>query len=124
MVGAWRQRLLRKKKGPARIQPFFFAPLWRTRAADRLRRELLLGDHPKVRLHATRILARLGNLDDIGLLSDVLSLPRMSREDARERPALVNAMRRLTRAELPESVFQNPGAEPPATGSTSTSPCA
>ena len=97
VLGAWRQRVLRKRRGPVRLAPFFFAPLWSGKAADRLRRELVTADSAKLRLHATRILGRIGVLDDVGFLSDLLCLPRWPHEDPRERPALLSAMRRLGR---------------------------
>jgi hypothetical protein len=97
---AWGQRVTRKKKGPVRLQEFFFLPNWRDKVAERLRRELICAESAKVRILAAHALGRLGTLDDIGLLSDLLGLPRWEREEPRERPALLRAMRRLGRQGL------------------------
>ncbi len=57
----------------------------------------LANDAAAVRLHAAEILAELGNLDDIGLLSDLLAMPPQADEDPDERSALIRAMRRIAR---------------------------
>jgi hypothetical protein len=51
---------------------------------------------PVVRIQAAVELGEIGGLDDIGLLSDLLSLPTSPDEHPREREALVHAMRRLS----------------------------
>ncbi len=51
---------------------------------------------PAVRIHAALELGESGNLDDIGLLSDLLSLPIGPDEHPRERAALLYAMQRLS----------------------------
>ena len=52
-----------------------------------------------VRLEAIDILGRIGTLDDIGLLSDLLSLPPLKDEHPDERAALARAMQRLSQAD-------------------------
>ncbi len=49
-----------------------------------------------VRIRAALQLGERGDLDDIGLLSDLLSLPASLDEHPRERAALVYAMQRLS----------------------------
>lgn len=97
VFGAWRQRVLRQRKGPLRLLVFFLSPRWREQAAEKFRRELAAADNARVRVQAVRALGRLGSLEDTGLLSDLLFLPAWKNEDPRERPALLHAMRRLGR---------------------------
>ncbi|MCY3021798.1 MAG: hypothetical protein NTW87_22535 [Planctomycetota bacterium] len=101
VMGAWRHRVLRKRRGPLQLMTFFRRPEWRESAADRFRRELVGGDSARVRLHAVRILGRIGSLDDVSLFSDLLCLPRWEHEDPRERPALLRAMRTVARTVAP-----------------------
>jgi hypothetical protein len=84
-----------RRLGPSRLVDFFCAPQWREQVAEKFRRELLAAECAKVRLQAVRVLGRTGSLDDISLLSDLLSLPRLPDEDPRERPAILQAMRRI-----------------------------
>ena len=51
---------------------------------------------PAARIHAALELGESGDLDDIGLLSDLLSLPIGPDEHPREREALLYAMQRLS----------------------------
>lgn len=46
----------------------------------------------EARLAAIDLLSESGTLDDITLLSDLVSLPRLDDEDPRERKALLDAM--------------------------------
>jgi HEAT repeat protein len=55
-------------------------------------RERLADDNPAVRFAATQLLRAVGTLDDVALLSDLLSLPRSADEHSYERRALVDAM--------------------------------
>jgi hypothetical protein len=100
MYGAWRERMSRRRRGPLRLVEFFVLPAWREKAAERFRRELAGGEDSRTRVLTARAVGRLGTLDDVGLLSDLMSLPRSANEDARERPALLAAMRRLARRVL------------------------
>jgi hypothetical protein len=84
-----------RKLGPSRLVQFFRAEERREQVAEKFRREILTADDPRVRVNAIRVLGRTGTLDDISLLSDVLSLPRSKNEDPRERFAILQAMRRL-----------------------------
>jgi hypothetical protein len=81
-----------------RLLELFFMPGWHRKAAERFRRELVSSGSAKVRIQAARALGRLGTLDDVGLLSDLLCLPPWPGEEPRERPALLQAMQRLGRA--------------------------
>jgi hypothetical protein len=58
-------------------------------------RESLADGNAQVRLAALDILARIGALEDIGLLSDLLALPLASDEHPAERAALVRSMRAI-----------------------------
>lgn len=84
-----------RKLGPSRLVQFFRSEARREQVAEKFRREILTADDPRVRVNAIRLLGRTGTLDDVSLLSDVLSLPRSKNEDPRERVAIVQAMRRL-----------------------------
>jgi len=111
ILGEWRKRIRKRKLGvqpnsnkglverlgPARAHLFFSTPERRSAAAEKFRREILSADHPRIRLAAIRILGRVGGLEDISLLSDILSLPRLRNEDPRERPALLQSMKKLAR---------------------------
>jgi hypothetical protein len=59
-------------------------------------REKMCDVDPAVRIHAALELGELGGLDDIGLLSDLLSLPISLDEHPKEREALLHAMQRLS----------------------------
>jgi hypothetical protein len=59
-------------------------------------REKLCDVDPAVRVQAAVELGEIGSLDDIGLLSDLLSLPYSLDEHPKERAALVHAMQRLS----------------------------
>jgi hypothetical protein len=52
-----------------------------------------------VRLAAIVGIGRVGTLDDLGLLSDLLALPPQPDEHPREREALVQAMQQISHAE-------------------------
>jgi hypothetical protein len=61
-------------------------------------RELLCDGDPTARVQAALRLGEIGTLDDIGLLSDLLSLPYSRDEHPKERAALLHAMKRLSGA--------------------------
>jgi hypothetical protein len=69
-------------------------------SAAELIRERLADDNAQVRIAASRLIARIGDLDDIGLLSDLLALPVSSDEDPHERDALTAAMRVIAKRGL------------------------
>ena len=58
-------------------------------------RAALCDSDPLARIQAAVQLGEIGNLDDIGLLSDLLSLPTCPDEHAKERAAMVHSMQRL-----------------------------
>ena len=108
-VVVWRQRMMGKRPGPVRLRAFLTDEKRRVLLSARLRLEILTSDLPKVRLNAIRLLGGCGSLDDIGLFSDMLGLPRFKYEDARERPSMVRAMRRIATALL-NTAIGNPAA--------------
>lgn len=61
-------------------------------------REALCGGDATARVQAALRLGEIGTLDDIGLLSDLLSLPYSLDEHAKERAAMLHAMKRLSGA--------------------------
>lgn len=63
--------------------------------AAELIRERLADDNAQVRIAASHMIAKIGDLDDIALLSDLLALPPSSDEDPNERDALIKAIRDL-----------------------------
>jgi hypothetical protein len=69
-------------------------------AADQVEaaRMRLCDSNPAVRIQAAVQLGEMGDLDDVGLLSDLLSLPTCPEEHPREREALLHAMQRLSGA--------------------------
>jgi hypothetical protein len=82
----------------ADVAPDQAAPAWLTPLEDdpieTLRMNLCDAD-PAVRIRAALQLGECGDLDDIGLLSDLLALPVAPDELPREREALLYAMQRL-----------------------------
>jgi hypothetical protein len=58
-------------------------------------RASLTDSNAQVRLAALAILARIGSLEDIGLLSDLLALPLAADEHPEERAALIRTMRSI-----------------------------
>ncbi|HYG74602.1 MAG TPA: hypothetical protein VEK08_06320 [Planctomycetota bacterium] len=105
MLGAWRRRMSTRKLGPAHAQLFFLSAARREQVLEKFRREMLSAEKPKMRLAAIRILGRVGHIEDISLLSDILGLPRHRNEDPRERPAILCAMRRLAGMRPPPPVL-------------------
>jgi hypothetical protein len=96
-VRAWRDRVAQgRSTGPitdaleARIRH----PDNRPRAAE-LIRERLADDSSRVRIAASLLIAKIGDLDDIGLLSDLLALAKSDDEDLHERDAMTVALRAL-----------------------------
>jgi hypothetical protein len=96
-VRAWRDRVAQgRSTGPitdalgARIRH----PDNQPRAAE-LIRERLADDSARVRIAASRLVAKIGDLDDIGLFSDLLALPKSDDEAPNERDAMTVAMRAL-----------------------------
>jgi len=65
-------------------------------AAEYIRFELANID-PRIRLHSIRMLGKLGTLHDIGMLSDLLSLPQQEDEAPGERDSLLDALRAISK---------------------------
>ncbi len=95
-VRAWRERVAHNQSDAIteELEEYFRGSEKREMAAAKMREELA-NDNSSVRLAATALLEELGELDDIGLFSDLLSLPESDDEDERERDALIHAMKTL-----------------------------
>jgi len=99
IVWAWRRRVAARRidETTNELRRFLLRADVREEAAERMR-AMLADDDALVRLEATAFLGRIGTLDDIGLLSDLLALPPMTDEDPRERKGLLLAMRRISQS--------------------------
>jgi hypothetical protein len=97
---AWRARVEagRIDQVTTGLEAYFCRPELRGRVGDRVRLRLA-DDHPRVRVRAIALLGAIGSLDDVGLLTDLLSLPPQDDEDPQERPALAQAIERIAAAE-------------------------
>ncbi|MCY3021799.1 MAG: hypothetical protein NTW87_22540 [Planctomycetota bacterium] len=101
-VLAWQARIVADggdDEVTARLTELFYQPERREQAAEKMR-SALANDHTGVRLRALAVLERIGSLDDVGLLMDVLALPSEGNEDPREWVALTRALRTLSGAEV------------------------
>lgn len=100
IVRRWREllRVDRRDRGAERLRDFLCRLDVRRRVIEKIRAELA-DDSPAVRLEAIDILGRIGTLDDIGLLSDLLWLPPLEDEHPDERAALARAMQQISRAD-------------------------
>jgi hypothetical protein len=74
------------------------------------RRADLAGRMPQRRMDATMEIGRHGDLEDIGLLFDLLALPVDADEDPRERELLREAIQRLSGSEVDEKGWLKPWA--------------
>jgi len=94
---AWRRRIAARRidETTNELRRFLLRADVREEAAERMR-VTLADENSAVRLEATAFLGRIGALDDIGLLSDLLALPPMADEDPLERKGLLLAMRRIS----------------------------
>ncbi len=97
---AWRERRTAGWHDEAYLilKEHFSQPGMKKRIAITARLALADTD-PVLRLAAVNILAQVGTLDDIGLISDLLSLKPQPDEDPFERPALVEAMRAIAESD-------------------------
>lgn len=95
----WRERLEHGEVEWAReaLRPFLRRRELRPLVAERIRPELAHHD-AAVRLWAITILGRIGELDDLGLLSDLLALPPQDDEHPQERATLIRAIERISRS--------------------------
>jgi hypothetical protein len=73
------------------LEDHFRVPDMRHAAAEKVRAELA-SDDPKIRLAAISLIAQIGDLDDLGLLMDLLSLPQNEDESPGEREVLEQAL--------------------------------
>ena len=76
-------------------------------------RTKLCDSDPLVRIQAAVQLGEIGNLDDIGLLSDLLALPTCRSDHPRERASLLHAMQRISGTT--QEPFDLSGVLPPRT---------
>lgn len=99
---AWRERIEADSRCQIaeRLEELFHTPFNRPHAAELLRGDLG-GTHAEIRYRATRLLMELGDLQDVGLLQDLLALPRQEDEYPGERQALFAAMEELARKPAP-----------------------
>lgn len=98
-MAEWRQALEDGENGRARetLEPFVRRPELRRLVAERMRPELAHRD-AAVRLVAIAILGRVGDPEDLGLLIDLLTLPRQDDEHPHERAALARAVEIISRS--------------------------
>ena len=99
-VLAWRAcvQLGKPDRAADTLCKFFCSPDVREDAAQRIRLELA-NDHSLVRLAALFLIGRIGTLDDVGLLSDLLSLPPADDEHPDERAVLLQSMQCIAEAD-------------------------
>jgi hypothetical protein len=99
IVWAWRRRVAARRidETTNELRRFLLRADVCEEAAERMR-AMLADNDGLVRLEATAFLGRIGTLDDIGLLSDLLALPPMTDEDPRERKGLLLAMQRISQS--------------------------
>ncbi|MBE7464044.1 MAG: hypothetical protein HS116_11235 [Planctomycetes bacterium] len=99
---AWRDRLEADSrcKIAEKLEELFRTPFNRPFAAEHLRGDLGVA-HPETRYRAAKLLMELGDLQDVGLLQDLLALPRQDDEYPGERQALFAAMEELARKPAP-----------------------
>lgn len=95
-VFSWRELTQSgRMQGPlTALYEFLSAQGPRGTAADAVRLALA-HDSVQVRMAALNLLARIGDLEDIGMLSDLLSLPPAPDEHPKERAAIARTMRRI-----------------------------
>ena len=99
-VNAWRERIAAgcRDMVTRKLEGLLCRPENRQRALEQV--HVCLADpNARVRLAAVAGIGRLGTLDDLGLLSDLLALPPQPDEHPREREALVQAMQEISQAE-------------------------
>ena len=95
-VCAWRELLGSGRKNEAwQVLNRFLAEMEPATAVAEAVRDSLADGNAQVRLAALSILARIGSLEDIGLLSDLLALPLAADEHPDERAALIRTMRSI-----------------------------
>ena len=96
VVHAWRELVGsgRRTKAWQVLNRFLASPEPAAAVAEGVR-DSLAHNNPHVRLAALDILVRIGTLEDIGLLSDLLALPLAADEHPDERAALIRTMRSI-----------------------------
>lgn len=94
---AWRERVAagRRDATTRELRKLFLRPDLRDEAIETIG-AMLADRNAWVRLEATLVFGKIGSLEHVGLLSDLLSLPRSDDEDPRERDALVQAMQSIS----------------------------
>ena len=102
LVDVWRSRVVRSSHSDdlqSRVHSYMSRPQCRQLAAESIRNELA-HESSVVRIAAAKLLGRLGTLDDVGLLSDLLSL-NLTDEGPDEREVQTHAMKRIADREMP-----------------------
>ncbi len=102
-VHAWCKRIVAGRRDPVTqaLEEFFCQPETLPAVLPHIR-TCLADPDSQVRLAAAGGIARIGTLDDVGLLSDLLALSPQPDENPSEREALLEAMRTLSRPAAPE----------------------
>lgn len=98
VVRAWRRRIVKNAVDDVTrlLTEYLLDEKRRPEKLERLRMTLT-DENARVRLSVIALLSRIGTLDDIGILSDLLLLPQLPDEDPNERAALMEAIERLAR---------------------------
>lgn len=94
---SWRSRVVAQRRDNLThlFEEYFENPQARATKQQRMRLELA-DERPEVRAAALRILSRVGSLEDIGLLSDLLTLPVQPDEYEMERRDLLETARSIS----------------------------
>jgi hypothetical protein len=100
---AWRERVAagRQDATTRKLRELFLRADLRDEAIEKIG-ALLADRNAWVRLEATVVFGQIGSLEHVGLLSDLLLLPRSEDEDPREREALVQAMQSISQRDEPD----------------------
>ena len=97
---AWRHRVaaLARDAITIKLREYFVQAGMPELAGDRIRSDLA-NESAAIRIEAASILGDIGDLNDIGLFSDLLSLPPATDENPQERSEMVAVMQKISRME-------------------------
>ncbi len=95
---AWRERVAARcyDETTRKLRGVLFRPDLREEAVEKIG-AMLADRNARVRLKAIAIFGKIGSLEHVGLLSDLLNLPPQDDEHPRERDALIRAMQSISR---------------------------
>ena len=99
LLNKWREWISERRLAHPNFIRVFSASKHRTALADKIRLELLCSDTPRLRCEAARMLGRIGTIDDVSLLGDLLLLPYWKNEALNERVLMMRAMRRISHSD-------------------------